>query len=93
MKFFFWNINKHDLSDLIVSFIITENVDVAIFAEASEMDFASLQIKLNGKYRLLGFNEFPGKVRFFSEIKYQSLRVHGRAALFDRHFFSWIVTN
>lgn len=64
MKFFFWNINKHDLSDLIVSFIISENVDVAIFAEASKMDFASLQIKLGGKYRLLGFPEFPGKVRF-----------------------------
>lgn len=50
MKFFFWNINKHDLSDLIVSFIISENVDVAIFAEASKMDFAQLQIKLGGKY-------------------------------------------
>ncbi len=64
MKFFFWNLNKHDLSDLIVSFIVTENVDVAIFAEASEMNFASIQMKLDGKYRLLGFNEFPGKVRF-----------------------------
>lgn len=64
MKFFFWNINKHDLSDLIVRFILTENVDVAIFAEASEVNFVSLQNKLAGKYRLLGFNEFPGKVRF-----------------------------
>ena len=91
MKFFFWNINKHDLSDLIVSFIITENVDVAIFAEASEMDFASLQIKLNGKYRLLGFNEFPGKVRFLVKSKIEPssswTRSVIRSALFllDRH--------
>ena len=51
MKILFWNLAKHNLSKYIKEILAEQDIDVAIFAEHSGVDFRMLCEKvLNGKY-------------------------------------------
>ena len=67
LNILFWNLNKNKLENYIVDCIIENEIDIAVFAEFSEIDFTSLEKKMGGKYRYITEIEDDVKLALFAE--------------------------
>ena len=53
MNILFWNLHRNDVSVYIKQCIVENEVDVAIFAEHTNVDFKALEHDMNGKFRFI----------------------------------------
>ena len=67
LNILFWSLNKNKLENYIVDCIIENEIDIAVFAEFSEIDFTSLEKKMGGKYRYITEIEDDVKLALFAE--------------------------